>query len=251
MSSLWASYWKILKLDPEPFEAVKQAKDGFWLALKLLVVVSLIAGLGKLAGLGRLLERPTLADRAGEVALNIETTAALIPLPRLADQVATTAGVFRAVEEKLANIQPPLGVGPSRTIRLFGNWLATPFEIMATWLGFMLVIWLFARLMGGQGSLAQHIRLLLLAVAPQVLTLVNYTTPDGSMMNAPLGILGRILSLIALAWSLIIAVHALAVAHEIEHGQAVRIFITFALVVFVALPILGLLTGVYILDGLR
>lgn len=251
MTSLWDSYWKILKLDPEPFEAVKQAKDGFWLALKLLVVVSLIAGLGKLAGLGRLLERPTLADRAGEMALNIETTAALIPLPRLADRVANTAGVFRAVEEKLAKIQPPLGVGPSRAIRLFGNWLATPFEVMATWLGFMLVIWLFARLMGGQGSLIQHIRLLLLAVAPQVLTIVNYTTLDGSMMNAPLGILGRILNLIALVWTLSIAIQSLAVAHGIERRQALRIFIMFALVVFIVLPILGLVTGVYILDGLR
>lgn len=251
MSSLWDSYWKILKLDPEPFETVKQAKDGFWVALKLLIVVSLIAGLGKLAGLGRLLERPTLADRAGEVALNIETTAALIPLPRLADRVVATASVFRAVEDKLAKIQPPLGVGPSRAIRLFGNWLATPFEVMAAWLGFMLVIWLFARLMGGQGSLAQHIRLLLLAVAPQVLTIVNYTTLDASMMNAPLGILGRILSLIALVWSLIIAIHALAVAHEVERRQAAKILMTYVLVVFIVLPILGLVTGVYILDGAR
>ncbi|GAB4446259.1 MAG: hypothetical protein Kow0031_28890 [Anaerolineae bacterium] len=251
MTSLWQNYWKILKLDPEPFDLAKQAGDGIWFALKLFVVVALIAGLGKLVGLGQVLERPTLAHQAGAVAQSIEERAAGMRLPVAVRAVNDVAGIFRAVESKLEAVQPPLGVGASRTLRLIGNWLATPFELLASWLGFIIVIWLFARFMGGQATITQHVSLLLLAVAPQVLTIINYMPLSTSAANAPAGILGRLLSLVALVWSLVIVVNGLAVAHQVERRDAVKILAVFVVVVFVVLPILGLLAGVYVLDGAR
>jgi hypothetical protein len=251
MSSLWQNYWKILKLDPEPFDLAKQAGDGVWFALKLFVIVGLIAGLGKLAALGQVFERPTLAERAGNVALSIEDAAANIRLPRVSAMVSDVGNIFRSVESTLETLQPPLGVGPSRTLRLIGNWLATPFEMLSGWLGFIIVIWLFARFMGGQASITQHVSLLLLAAAPQVLTIVNYMPLSTSVANAPAGILGRILSLVALIWSLVIVVNGLSVAHEVERRDAVKILAVFVVVMFVILPVVSALAGVYILDGAR
>ncbi len=251
MSSLWQNYWKILKLDPEPFELAKQASDGIWFALKLFVVVALIAGLGKLTALGQVLERPTLAQQAGRVAQSIDEAAAGIRLPRIAAAVSDVSGIFRTVETRLEAIQPPLGTSASRSLRLIGNWLASPFEMLASWLGFIIVIWLFARFMGGQASITQHVSLLLLAVAPQVLNIINYMPLSTSVANAPAGILGRILSLVALVWSLVIVVNGLAVAHDVERRDAVKILALFVVVVFVVLPIVGLLAGVYVLDGAR
>lgn len=251
MSSLWQNYWKILKLEPEPFDLAKQAGDGLWFALKLFAVVALIAGLGKLVALGQVLERPTLAQRAGNVAQGIEQRANGIRLPFFAAQVREVAQVFRSVESALETIQPPLGTGISRTLRLIGNWLATPFELLASWLGFIIIIWLFARFMGGQASITQHVSLLLLAVAPQVLTIINYMPLSTSVANAPAGILGRILSLAALTWSLVIVIKGLSVAHDVDHREAVKILAVFGVVMFVVLPIVGVLAGVYVLDGAR
>ena len=197
-----------------------------------------------------MLERPTLAALAGNVATSIEDSAAAMRLPRLSAQLADVAAMFRSVESTLETIQPPLGVGPSRTLRLIGNWLGTPFEMLSGWLGFIIIIWLFARFMGGQASITQHVSLLL-AAAPQVLTIVNYIPLSTSVANAPAGILGRILNLVALIWSLVIVVNGLSVAHEVERRDAVKILAVFVLVVFVALPIVSVLAGVYILDGAR
>ena len=251
MSSLWQNYWKILKLDREPFDLAKQASDGIWFALKLFVIVGLIAGLGKLAGLRQVLERPTLAERAGNVALAIEDSATNIQLPRLAALAGDVGEMFRSIESMLKTLQPPLGVGPSRTLRLVGDWLATPFEMLSSWLGFIIIIWLIARFMGGQASITQHVSLLLLAAAPQVLTIVNYIPLSPGVVNAPAGILGRILSLVALIWSVVIVVTGLAVAHDVEQRKAVKMLAVFVLLVFVVLPILSVLAGVYILDGAR
>jgi len=251
MPSLWQNYWKILKLDPEPFDLAKQAGDGMWFALKLFVIIGLIAGLGKLAGLGQVLERPTLAQRAGNVAVTIEEAAPEMRLPWLAPRMDNIAEIFYSIESKLEALQPPLGVGPSRTISLLGNWLATPFEMLSGWLGFIVVIWLFARLMGGQAPLARHVSLLLLAAAPQVLTIIDYMPLSPGIVNAPAGILGRLFSLIALIWSLVIVVNGLAIAHDVERREALKIMAVFVVVIFVVLPVLSLLAGIYILDGAR
>jgi hypothetical protein len=169
----------------------------------------------------------------------------------MAAQLADVAAMLRSVESTLETVQPPLGVAPSRTLRLIGNWLATPFEMLSGWLGFVVIIWLFARFMGGQASITQHVSLLLLAAAPQVLTIINYMPLSTSVANAPAGILGRILNLVALVWSLVIVVNGLSVAHEVERRDAVKILAVFGLVVFVVLPIVALLAGIYILDGAR
>lgn len=123
--------------------------------------------------------------------------------------------------------------------------------MLSVWLGFIVVIWLFARLMGGQAPVEQHVSLLLLAAAPQVLTLVNYIPLSPGVANAPAGILGRLLSLIALIWSLVIVINGLAAAHDVERREAVKIMAVFVAVIFVVLPILSLLASIYILDGAR
>ena len=244
MSSLWHNYWKILKLDNEPFETVKQTKYAFGFALKLFIVVGLIAGLGKLAGISDTLEQPTLSEQSYQLAVNIESFAAE-SLPRFLQAPAMmVTDAIKEFSEKTAALQAPVGARPGRAIRQIGNWLETPFELLTRWMALMMAIWIVARLMGGKGSLPLHLSLLSLAVAPQVLTIANYVPGDPS-----LGILGRILSLTALIWSLIILVPAIAFAHDVDSRQAFKILVVFVVVAFIVLPIVLLLAGGYILSG--
>ncbi len=244
MSTLWHSYWKILKLDNEPFETVKQTKYAFWFALKLFIVVGLISGLGKLVGISNALAQPTLSEQANQLALNLETLTGE-SLPRFLHAPAfTVTDAIKEFGRKTVALQAPVGTRPSRTIRQIGNWLETPFELLTRWMLFMLAIWIVARLMGGKGSLPVHLSLLSLAVAPQVLTIANYIPGD-----AGLGILARILSLTAFIWSFIILIPAIAFAHDVNNRQAFNILIVFIFVAFVVLPIALLLAGGYILSG--
>jgi hypothetical protein len=109
--------------------------------------------------------------------------------------------------------------------------------MMATWLQFMLIIFLFAKALHGRGSLDQHIALLTLAVAPQVLLLFGYLTLDIMGINL-LGFVGRVLALTAWVWSLVIVIKGLAVAHDFSQNEAVKVLLLFV----VGIVVLGLLT---------
>jgi hypothetical protein len=246
MPSLWTGYWHILKLDEATLRAVKDGRDGFRFALKLFFIIGLIVGAGKLVRGTAVLQQPTLPALAHEVAAGIENAAVALP-PILADPLTEVATAVTEFEATLRTFQPPLGTQPSRLIRLLGAWLTTPFNMMAVWLGFMLLIFLFAKAMHGQGSLDQHVTLLTLAAAPQVLLLFSYLSLDVGGLNT-VGPLGRLLALAAWLWSLVIVIKALAVAHEFEQGQAVKVLLLFV-VGLVVLALLGTAVGGYVISG--
>lgn len=246
MPSLWTGYWHILKLDEATLRAVKDGRDGFWFALKLFFIIGLIAGAGKLVQGAAVLQRPTLPAVVHDVAAGIEDAAAALP-PVLADPLTEVAAAVTELEATLRTFQPPLGTGTSRLIRLVGAWLSTPFNMMAVWLGFMLVIFLFAKAMHGRGSLDQHVALLTLAAAPQVLLLFRYLSLEVGGLDV-VGPFGRLLAIAAWIWSLVIVVQALAVAHEFERRQAVKVLLLFV-VGLVVLALLGTAVGGYVISG--
>ena len=81
--------------------------------------------------------------------------------------------------------------------------------------------------------------LTLLAIAPQVLTFANYLPVRVDFLERIRGPL----SLVALAWSLLILTQALAIAHQIEQKQVVKILVVAFLVFVVFIPWVLILLG--------
>lgn len=262
MQTAWRKYNAILRLEAEPFLAIKQAQDGLWWALKLFFAIGLIVGLGKWADLR--LGRPTLAERVQTLDSQVERVGTQIEqaganMSGLSEQLLGEPirgiGSFltRDVTEFLTGLgtrvlalEPPLGVRPSRIVKLFGDWVGTPFQLVASWLPYTLLVLVIAKLWGGRGSLRQHLSLTTLAVAPQVLGVLTFV-PQTSAMGIALGILGRSLSLVAAIWSLAILLKAVTIAHEIELKKSALTLIGAFVVLYIALPIALMMVARYVL----
>lgn len=247
MPSLWTGYWNILKLDEATLRTVKDSRDGLWFALKLFAIVGLVVGIGKFVDGAGVFSQPTIPGIVHDIAAGLDSISLALP-PVLADPLSEIATAVSELEATFSQFQPPLGTGVSRFIRLVGAWLSTPFNMMTIWLGFMLVIFLFAKAMHGQGSLSEHVSLLTLAVAPQVLVFFSYLSLEVGGLNT-LGPIGRLLTILAWIWSLVIVTQALAIAHEFERSQAVKVLLLFV-VGLVVLVLLGTAVGGYVVGGL-
>jgi hypothetical protein len=264
MQTAWRKYNAILRLETEPFLAIKQAQDGLWWALKLFFVISLILGLGKWVALGEALGQATLAEQVQTLASQVERTGTQVEQAganmtglseQLLGELIRGIGSFltgdvteflTGLETQVIALEPPLGVRPSRIVKLFGDWLSTPFQLMANWLPFTLLVLVIAKLWGGQGTLREHLSLAALAVAPQLLAVLTYVPPT-SVMGIALGIFGQTLSLVAVIWSLAILLKAVAIAHEIELKKSALILIGAFVVLYIALPIALIMVPSYIL----
>ena len=250
MQTAWHKYNAILRLETEPFLAIKQAQDGLWWALKLFFVIGLIVGLGKWATIGQatLAEQvQTRASQVEEIGTQIEQAGAnmsglseqLLGVPIRGIGSFLTGDVtefLTGIENMVFSLEPPLGARPSRIVKLFGDWLGTPFQLMANWLPYTLLVMVIAKLWGGKGTLRQHLSLTALAVAPQLLAVLTFVPPT-SVMGIALGIFGQTLSLVAVIWSLGILLKAVAIAHEIELKKSALILVGTFVVLYIALPI--------------
>lgn len=252
LPSLWKAYWKILALDDSIFCAIRDSRSGFGFALKLFVLVSLVAGLGLLVGLRADLARPTLveivAGLAGQVgALNTRLSANLegflggILTGLLSPRLEQLAAEIAQAAERLRVLQAPLGVQTSRALRELGPFLYTPFRILAEWVGGLLVAFVVATQLGGRGALRQHLSLALLVVAPQVLRLPSFLFERAGIDEPFFLSLGFLLSMLALIWSMVIGVKALSVAHQVSTDRAIVIVLVTLLALYVIIPLLSVL----------
>jgi hypothetical protein len=240
MTSILTDYWKILTLANEPYARVKESDIGFSFSVKFFLVLALLTSLGSLVALGSIAGEPNLAERLGQLSAQVQSMADSLPgfLSAPMDEISSALGQISA---GIVQFQPPLGKSLSQAIRLVGEWLETPLTLLGMWMGAALGIWLIALLLGGQGSLRQHLSLLLLAFAPQILTFLNYVPST----NGIPGWVDNLMWFIAAVWSLVIGVHALSVAHEMTAGKAFLVVVLSVLVFFVAIPLLlALLTGI-------
>jgi hypothetical protein len=240
MASILMDFWKILTLSKEPYIRVKEIDNGFSFSIRFFLVLALLASLGSLIGLGAITEQPNLADTFSQLSAQVQGMADKLPsfLSSPLDEIASTLG---KISSGLTQSQPPLGKNISQAIRLVGGWLETPLNLLGIWMGAALGIWLIALLMGGQATLRQHISLLLLAFAPQILTFLNYIPSKTSLP----GWLDNLLWFIAAIWSLVIGVQSLSIAHDMEKSKAFLVIIVSFLVFFVAIPlIIALVLGI-------
>ena len=150
-------------------------------------------------------------------------------------------------------VHPPLGVRFSRTIHMLGNWLATPFQILGRWIFFGLLLLIVAKLLGGTGTLRQHVTGLLLVGAPLFLFFFTYV-PDVSpalptSFTLAFDYFGRILGLVGIVWAAMILVKSMAVTHEFGLWRAAGVVALTWVVIYVILPVLSFAAAGYILRG--
>jgi hypothetical protein len=263
-------YSHILQLHTPTYLAFKQAPDGLARALQLFFIVTLIAGIGVLFGIPVQAGRMVLAEgldeaqgvvdtlsRAIEPFLNNGIPGVNVPpeLSAAVGEASAAAGetlnaLLATFETEAALLEPPLGTTASRIIRQFGRWLATPFAVMGDYLGLALAAMLAAKLLGGRATLSQHLTAVLLAAAPLVLLLPAFI-PDMSSVTtlataAAIGVFGRLIALVALAWAAIILIKGLALAHEFSWERAAGSLLLAWLAVTLLLPALGVLLLTYL-----
>ncbi len=224
MPSLWSAYPKVLSLSAAPFEAVRDARDGLWLSLRLFLLVALVANLAGLAAIPVEVTLPTLAERVDGLARRLERFIPMIPRLLAEPLEELVAGIDRVAGE-IRSIEPPLGVRPSRLLRLVGAWLERPLDLLASWLGLGVATWLAARFMGGRGSVREHLSLVLLAAAPLAFTLVHDLLAEVFASNLALTYVGWAFRLLIWVWCTLILVRALSIAHSFPPDHAVAVLI--------------------------
>ncbi|MFN2137337.1 MAG: YIP1 family protein [Candidatus Promineifilaceae bacterium] len=264
-------YSQILQLNTETMLAFKYAPDGLIRALQMFTVVALVAGLGLWLGIPVRLQRPVLYEELASAQQVIDNVAGSvepfltqnIPFLDSPERLARLIGdgaeaASETVNELLATaetetelLSPPLGPRFSRVIRLFGEWISVPFDILARWLPLALVAMLVAKLLGGRATLSQHVTAVLLSAAPLVLLLPSHIPYLGSIMPITfaygIAAFGNILALVGLAWAALILLKGMVLAHELSWSRAaVALFLSW-LAFYVLLPLAGILIAGYVL----
>lgn len=161
-------------------------------------------------------------------------------------------GILSSMRGNVEALEPPLGVGFSRFLNLAGQWLSTPFALLAAYLPVALVALLMAKLLGGKATLKQHLVMMSLAIAPAVLLLLTYwvgNPPTGlTLITATVvRFLSRFLVLVTIVWSLAILLKALAHAHEFSMWRAAGTLALTYVVLYVLLPLTGFFAAAFFL----
>jgi len=210
------TFWKILTLDSGTYDGIKNDPRGLFTALKMFIVVGLILAIGQLTAISGIRQEKSVYQGLDEAAAALETTVSGSFIPTL---ISEPVEAFAQSLTELANVlesgQPPLGKQASQVIIVIGEWLASPFNQLAAWMAAAGFIFICAKLLGGQGSLREHMGLVLLAFAPQVLMIV------GSFSFVPaLQPVAGVFVVAAYLWSLAILVVALRQAHMFSLARA-------------------------------
>ncbi len=236
--------WDAARLRTKVFEGLRLRSDAFLQGFLVIVAVALVAGLPAfvldLAGRARTTEVADTAAARADVRQALETAApALEGLGVGAEKREQIAQGF----DLALTIGTEVTALPTRLPRPFGpifqaagGWLSRPFAdggfplaaaALGTWLGYGVWVMLFARLLGGRGTLHGFFGSTALFAVPHLL---------GVFSRVP--VLGAVLGVIAFVWGVVIYVKATAVSHELSLGRA-----TLA----VALPLLILLLVIALL----
>ena len=109
----------------------------------------------------------------------------------------------------------------------FANLIIQPFSMLVGWLIYGLLVYLFARMMGGQGSLTNTLAATALAFAPQILNLV---------LIIPGAVVGSVIGL----WMLLCRYVAVQTVHDLTWGRALLVVVLPKVLLFI---ILGILFG--------
>lgn len=175
-------------------------------------------------------------------------------LGALAARISATPGELQGLIDRLSAIaattEPALGVPASGALQILGRWLATPLQLLASWALFALVLLVVARLIGGHGTLPEHIAAVALAGAPLVLTLGLYIPDISALTSIPfdfaLRLVGRFFALIGLAWAALLLIRTLSLAHGFTPWRSVAAILLTWLAVVAVVPVASALLAGYL-----
>lgn len=218
-----------LRLRGASLAAVAERPDAFMRGLLVVVAVALIAGLPALVSGIAAGFRPAAIEPA-EAQLNL-TGAFDMMRPWLRASGLPEALIEQAVEAAQGNTMMAGSVAAeiqqlptalprpvAQAFKSIGAWLSRPFAgspfplavaSLATWLGYGILVMLFAKLLGGRGTLHGFFGATGFYAAPHVL---------GVFLPVP--VLGAILSFVGVVWGLVIYCVATAASHRLSAGRA-------------------------------
>lgn len=126
------------------------------------------------------------------------------------DMIKSSIETWKPYIQQLAEVQAPLPSFFGRFFDWIGNWLSAPFSLLASWLGLSIWVMLFARLLGGRGSLVAYLSASSLSVIPSLLNVFGF-----------IPCLGGLLALAAWIWMLLIQYKAVQVSHGLSQGRSI------------------------------
>jgi hypothetical protein len=211
------TFWRIITLRTPAYDAVKSDGLGFGTALRLFLAVGLFAALGQLLALQSVAQQKSIYEEMTSAAASLQARAEGRFLPQsIATPLSAAAQWLGELAQVLKAGQPPLGKTLSQSLIIIGGWLASPFSALAVWLPAAVLLFICAKLLRGSGSMREHLSLVLLAFAPQVLRIVG----QFSLVPALKSVAG-VLAVVAFFWSLAILILALMRAHGFSAGRSV------------------------------
>jgi hypothetical protein len=202
--------------------------------------LGLVLGSGLLAGSLPFLVNWFVAARAGTA----------LPLVRAANELQQQAErmestplplhVWAETANAIAGMTPRLPGWLAAGLSAFGQWLNLPINWLTLWLVYGLAVLIVAKLLGATTTLPRFYAATSYGFAPLTLTLLS-----------PIPCIGWLASLVALAWTLLVYIHAVQITTALGTGKAILATILPAVVLaLISLVMLGklltsLITAVY------
>ncbi|NOZ48756.1 MAG: YIP1 family protein [Chloroflexi bacterium] len=221
-----------LALESGPFYSFGSGPAPLQRAVLLVVVVGLMVG-----GVNAMIQLPALTRTPS---FNVEALRQQIDQGlsfnetfrgELPPEVQTFLDVYRSSIEvfapqipKIMAVPSPLPAGVGRFLSWLGDWLSTPFGLLGRWLSISIWIMLFARLVGGKGTLLAYLGASSLSVLPHLLQALSF-----------IPVIGGLFAVVAGIWGLAIQVKAVELTHQLPQKRAILAVILPYLLLFVLL----------------
>ncbi len=248
--------WHAALLRTAVFDGLRSRPDAFLQGFIVIVVVALLAGLPAAVidlahGAGGALSVQESAEQENQVRASVDRAleglnSMGVPA-EIQAEIRTWAEVGAAVGAQVgaqaAALPTPLPRPIGSILQALGGWVSRPLAdgglplaaaALGTWLGYGVWVMLFAKILGGQGTLHGFFGATALFAVPHTLNVFD---------RVPY--LGTVLGVLAFFWGLAIYVKATAVSHELTFERALLAVLLPALLV--AVGVAALIFGLLIL----
>ncbi|RME48248.1 MAG: hypothetical protein D6791_03800 [Chloroflexi bacterium] len=238
--SSWITLAKdALLIRPRPFEEMAFGRATLRPAIAVVLAVGLIIGLiGALAGVGELVRpQPFSVDdfmTQFEESLRFSESFATDPqAEEFMVMYRDSARAFAQAIAKIMELPTPLPGFFGRLLKWVGAWLSAPLALLGKWFFVSIWIMLFARLLGGRGSLLGYLRASSLSALPHVLGAFAFLPAVGGLM-----------ALVGSVWGLVVNYRAVQVSHGLSSDRAVlAVLLPYLVLLLLAAILVGLMVG--------
>ncbi len=253
MSEWLRILWSGLFFRNEAFTGLRDRRNAFLQGVLIILVIALVVGLPTLVGDFITGLRPTAVEAEMDKAMsgidqalqqmqpflgNMQSGAADAIIGQIKENMRFGFEIARQVETVPTFLPKPL----NKFFETVGKWLSQPFAgsgfplaavTLGTWLGYGIWVMLFAKLLGGKGTLTAFFGATALYAVPHLLSFLAFVP-----------ILGGVLGFIAYFWGLAIYIKGTATSHQLslERGLLAVILPVLILLLLVFIGAAGLAT---------